>query len=397
MVSFLSLILFLSNLLNYLDRQLFSALFPVLTSAFRLGDMEVGLLGSAFTFSYLFSAPLIGLLSDRLNFRNILGMGILVFSLGMAICAVSSSVQGLFLGRMLTGTGEAALLVVGPQMLGMQDRTGFRMGFFLCAMPIGSAIGFAMAIGSESHSFRTILSLPVLPGLLLGSLFFLLSFRFPSKKPVITSIRTVGSIFFRNRILLSIVGAQISNAFVLGGMAIWISLYMTREKHLTVAAGSKLTGLALVIGGSLGMILSGILCDRIDTANRHGICRLIQTGQIISLSGIFIVLYGHSGPVLFLGLCLASIGLFGVNVPLTVALMRMSDFSVWGLVLGSSLLLTHLFGDLPSSSLIGLLSSRIGLSGALSVLLPGTAFIGLFVLWRAMRSLSTRNPLDFQT
>jgi len=80
-----------------------------------------------------------------------------------------------------------------------------------------------------------------------------------------------------------------------------------------------------------------------------------------------------------------------------VALMRMSDFSVWGLVLGSSLLLTHLFGDLPSSSLIGLLSSRIGLSGALSVLLPGTAFIGLFVLWRAMRSLSTRNPLDFQT
>ena len=122
MVFLVPVVLFLSNLLNYVDRQLFSALFPVLTSVYRLSDVQVGLLGSAFTFSYLLAAPLAGILSDRLNSRWILGMGILLFSLGMLICASSLHVQGLFAGRMLTGAGRRHCLLSDRRS--SESRTG---------------------------------------------------------------------------------------------------------------------------------------------------------------------------------------------------------------------------------------------------------------------------------
>jgi sugar phosphate permease len=397
MVLVLAFILFLSNLLNYIDRQLFSALFPVLTSLYRLTDMEVGLLGSAFTFSYLLAAPVTGILSQRWNPKKILGAGILLFSIGMGVCAFSNNVQGLFAGRMLTGVGEAALLVVAPQIFGRQNRTGLRTGLFLSAMPIGGAIGFAMAIRSGGVPVSKILFLPVLPGLVLGIIFFFLKFDFPSKRTSFPDLRASVAVIVQRKNLLSVVGLQISNTFVLGGMAIWISLYLTREKHLSVASGSLLTGLSLVTGGFLGMILMGMVCDRIGPGNLRSLFHLILSAQVVSFVGILVVLFGRSEPMLFLGLLLASIGLFGINVPLLVAIIRICEPAVWGMVFGISVLLTHLFGDLPSSSLIGLLSAHIGLSGALFLLLPSQMLLGLLILFRTLKIVSAPAPLDFRT
>ena len=385
MVFLVPVVLFLSNLLNYVDRQLFSALFPVLTSVYRLSDVQVGLLGSAFTFSYLLAAPLAGILSDRLNSRWILGMGILLFSLGMLICASSLHVQGLFAGRMLTGAGEAALLVVGPQIFGIQDRPGLRIGFFLSAMPIGGAIGFALAMRSPQVPVSQVLMIPVFPGLLLGGLLFFIPYALPFKGAGAYGIRSSAGLLLRNRNLLSLIGVQICNAFVLGGMAVWISLYLTREKHLSPPVGSMLTGVSLVVGGFLGMILLGILCDRTRTDDSRGVFQLIQAGQFLSFAGIMVVLFGKSEPVLLMGLLLSSVGLFGINVPLLVAFMRLCDAQVWGMLLGTSLLLTHLFGDLPSSYFIGLLSSHMGLSNALLLLLPLAETLGVVILWKTLR------------
>ena len=48
------------NLLNYIDRQVLFAVFPLIKSDLQLSDTALGFLGSAFMLSYLVLAPLFG-------------------------------------------------------------------------------------------------------------------------------------------------------------------------------------------------------------------------------------------------------------------------------------------------------------------------------------------------
>ncbi|MCL4486289.1 MAG: MFS transporter [Nitrospirae bacterium] len=385
MPAMVPLVLFLSNFLNYLDRQLFSALFPIIAPSFRLSDPVVGALGSSFTLSYLLAAPLAGFLSDRIHPRRVLAGGVLVFSAGMWICAMADGVAGLFLGRSLTGVGEAALFVVGPQSIGTEKGSAWKLAVFLSAMPLGGAAGFVAATHATVATFRHILMLPVFPGLLLGLILLAVSFPFPDKETAPLHPRNVAALFRRDRSLISLVIVEGTNVFVLGGMAVWISLYLTREKHIDVGAASEMTGMALVTGGLAGILLSGFLCDRLSTGSIRSLFLLLQGSQALSLAGIFVVLATSGKTILFAGLLLASIGLFGTNVPILVALLRKSPPVMWGSVLGGVLFVAHLFGDLPSATVIGLSASKIGLSRSLDLLLPGPVMIGLLAIWVVLR------------
>ena len=381
MPALVPLILFLSNFLNYLDRQLFSALFPIIAPAFHLSDPLVGALGSSFTLSYLFAAPLAGFLSDRIHPRQVLAGGIFVFSAGMWICALSQGAAGLFLGRSLTGVGEAALFVVGPQSIGTERGSARKLAIFLSAMPLGGAAGFVAASHATAASFRHILIFPVIPGVILALILLSVSIPFPDKGSSPAHPRQVAALFSRDRALWSILTVEGTNIFVMGGMSVWISLFLTREKHLGMGLASEMTGVALVIGGLAGILLSGVLCDRISSGSLRPLYLVLQGSQGLSLAGIIIVLAVSGKVLLFAGLLIASVGLFGSNVPVLVALLRKSPPAMWGTVLGSVLFVAHLFGDLPSATVIGLFASKIGLSRSLELLLPVPVMIGLLSLW----------------
>src|SRR5689334_24633268 len=53
------------NLLNYVDRQVLYAVFPLIKADLSLSDTALGFLGSAFMVCYLASAPILGFLGDR--------------------------------------------------------------------------------------------------------------------------------------------------------------------------------------------------------------------------------------------------------------------------------------------------------------------------------------------
>ncbi len=55
------------NLLNYIDRQVLYAVFPLIKADLRLTDSALGFLGSSFMLCYMLSAPLLGWLGDRLS------------------------------------------------------------------------------------------------------------------------------------------------------------------------------------------------------------------------------------------------------------------------------------------------------------------------------------------
>ncbi|HWG48872.1 MAG TPA: MFS transporter, partial [Candidatus Acidoferrales bacterium] len=68
------------NILNYVDRNVLFAVQPLVKSEFGITDTQIGVLTSAFFFSYMFAAPLAGWLGDRFPRRNIVVVGITIWS-----------------------------------------------------------------------------------------------------------------------------------------------------------------------------------------------------------------------------------------------------------------------------------------------------------------------------
>src|SRR4051812_47594336 len=94
---FAACVLYLSSALNYLDRQVLAALAPTIKSEFHLNSQEFGYILSALSITYAFSAPVMGLLIDRIG-----------LSVGAALVVGTWSMVGMSTGWV---TGFASLLV----------------------------------------------------------------------------------------------------------------------------------------------------------------------------------------------------------------------------------------------------------------------------------------------
>ncbi|XP_020370386.2 protein spinster homolog 3-like [Rhincodon typus] len=76
-------ILFLINLLNYMDRSIVAGVLDGIQDYFKINDSSAGLLQTVFICSYMILAPLFGYLGDRYNRKILMSIGILVW------CAVT--------------------------------------------------------------------------------------------------------------------------------------------------------------------------------------------------------------------------------------------------------------------------------------------------------------------
>ena len=374
------ILLFFSNCLNYLDRQLFLSLLPAMKNLYQLSDPAIGLLASSFTLAYLVAAPVAGFWGMRFRMEKLLGGGILLFSIGMLISSMAEFRWMLFSGRALTGFGEAVLSTLGPVYLYnfVSVSKGARLGWFYLAIPLGSAMGFLMGGAFILRmTVQHILLLPVLPGLIFA-LFFILR-REESASMTFSSPFFLKDILFwksflknfpkadKDMVLMSF-AVQTLVTFVLGGMAAWMTFYFIRVKMFPISTIESLTGGLLLLGGIVGMLGGGKLLDR-EIRMRpktpfHGPTLL---GLCSALAGVLIVIAGNSLIVCSLGLLLAISGIFLVFVPLNwILLSRNSQISP-AVLIGMSLLVSHLLGDLLSPSLIGEVSQYWGLSIAVEI------------------------------
>src|SRR5512136_2960482 len=83
------------NLLNYIDRQVLYAVFPLIKADFSLSDTALGFLGSAFMVCYMCSAPLLGWLGDRGSRVRLASCGVAVWSLATALSGIAPGYRSL--------------------------------------------------------------------------------------------------------------------------------------------------------------------------------------------------------------------------------------------------------------------------------------------------------------
>ncbi len=131
-------LLFTVNLLNYIDRQVLFAVFPLIKADLYLSDTALGLLGSAFMVSYMTSAPLFGWIGDHWRRAKLAALGLSLWSIATATTGLAGKYTTLLMSRATVGIGEASFGTVSPGIVSdyfPKSQRGRILSFFLSGNP----------------------------------------------------------------------------------------------------------------------------------------------------------------------------------------------------------------------------------------------------------------------
>jgi MFS family permease len=230
------LLLAVSVLINYIDRGNLSIAAPLLKDELRLSASQLGILFSAFFWSYTILLFVWGWCIDWLDVNRVLALGFLVWSLATATTGVVTGFALLLFARLALGIGESVAFPCYSKILAQhlpEHRRGFANGAIVAAMKSGPVVGtlgagFLMA----KYGWR-----PVFIGIGLVSLAWLPAWMRvmpratasanPGVSPQVIDI-------LRQRSFWASAAGGFCNAYPLYFMVTWLPFYLASEQHLSM-------------------------------------------------------------------------------------------------------------------------------------------------------------------
>ena len=291
--------LFLVYAFNFLDRQIISILAIPIKEDLGLSDRELGLLGGiAFAALYSTLGVPIAWLADRTNRTWIITASLTIWSGFTALCGFAQSFWQLFAARVGVGVGEAGGVAPSYSLIADYFPPNSRaraLAIYSLGIPIGSAFGVvagAQIAGgaiSENLDWRSAFIIVGIAGIVIAPI-FKLTLREPKRggldvkaaapasavQPEEAAPAAVAALtapdakpgFFDVLRVLSrkpsfwflTFGASCSS--MMGyGVFFWIPSFFARSFELGIIDTGWHFGAVLFIGGSLGIILGGVLGD----------------------------------------------------------------------------------------------------------------------------------------
>jgi MFS family permease len=383
------------NLLNYIDRQVLFAVFPLIKIDLRLTDTALGFLGSAFMLSYLLFAPLFGWLGDHWSRTKLASGGLVIWSLATALAGFASGYRTLLAARATVGVGEASFSTVSPGLIAdffPKERRGQILAWFYVAIPVGSALGYLLGgVLGQRYGWHAAFLLVGVPGLLLAVPIALL--RTPPRggdaglHPVFGHHLPKGrgkratsgyAALFRNRSFVCNTLAMAAMTFAIGGLAQWIPSFLYRVHSLDVAKGNTLFGATTVLAGIMGTLAGGWLGDRWQKKSGKGYLFISGWGFLI---GAPFAVWAILAPGLIgciSAIFIAEFFLFLNTGPLNTVIINVTNPAVRAMAFAVNIFFIHALGDAVSPSILGWLSDQWGLRSALLITPCAMVLAGLF-------------------
>ena len=364
------------NLLNYIDRQVLFAVFPLIKIDLRLSDTALGLLGSAFMLSYLLLAPLFGWLGDRWSRVKLASGGLVVWSLATALAGFAPGYRTLLAARATVGVGEASFGTVSPGLIAdffPKERRGEILSWFYVAIPVGSALGYLLGgVLGQNFGWHAAFLMVGVPGLLLAIPIALL--RTPPRggddaapAPAQPKASSGYADLFKNRSFVCNTLAMAAMTFAIGGLAQWIPSFLNRTHAVNVAWGNTLFGATTVLAGILGTLAGGWLGDRWQKKSGKGYLLISGWGFLL---GAPFAAWALLAPTLTSCLCaifVAEFFLFLNTGPLNTVILNVTPPAVRAMAFAVNIFFIHALGDAFSPSIIGWASDQWGLRSALLI------------------------------
>lgn len=375
------------NLLNYIDRQVLFAVFPLIKIDLGLSDTALGFLGSAFMLSYLLFAPLFGWLGDRWSRTGLASGGLVVWSLATALSGFAPGYRTLLAARATVGVGEASFGTVSPGLIAdffPKERRGKILSWFYVAIPVGSALGYLLGgVLGQNYGWHTAFLLVGVPGLLLAIPIALL--RTPPRggdDAVVRDVKGKASAgyaaLFRNRSYVCNTLGMAAMTFAIGGLAQWLPSFLHRFHALDVARGNTLFGATTVLAGILGTLTGGWLGDLWQKRNGKGYLLISGWGFLIGTPFAVWAILAPGLTACMTAIFIAEFFLFLNTGPLNTVIINVTDPAVRAMAFAVNIFFIHALGDAVSPSILGWLSDQWGLRSALLITPLAMVLAGIF-------------------
>jgi len=263
--------------LNFLDRQLLSILAKPIQDDLGLSDGQLGRLGGLyFALFYCILGIPVAWLADRGNRVRILTVACALWSAATAACGMAQSYPQLAVARMSVGIGEAG--GVPPSYSIISDyfpaaRRGTALGLFNLGPPIGQALGVAFGARiAAAYDWRLAFIVLGAAGLVAAAVVWGVireprrgakDLAAPDVEDEAVSFWGTLRMFAARPTLMLISLSSGANQIVTYGTLGFTTLFLMREKGMTLHEIAIWYALVLGICVSGGIFLSGRLIDRL--------------------------------------------------------------------------------------------------------------------------------------
>jgi len=274
------LVLCFVYVLNFLDRQLLSILAKPIQDSLHVTDGQLGLIGGLyFAIFYCFIAVPVGWFADKTNRVTVLSLACAIWSAATMACGFATNYPQLVIARMTVGFGEAG--GVPPSSALITDsfppgRRGTALGIYNLGPPIGAALGIAFGASIAAafdwrYAFITIGVVGMVTALAVRV--FVrepIRGRFDANAagaPQPGFAETLRMFFSRRTLVLAALGSG-ATQFITYGLGNFATLFLMREKGMTLREVAVYYALVAGVGMSAGMVVSGRVIDRLTRKNR---------------------------------------------------------------------------------------------------------------------------------
>jgi MFS family permease len=387
--------------LNFLDRTLVYILFTPIKKEMAFTDLQLALLGTtSFVIFYTLLGIPFGRLADRAVRKNMVAVGLAVWSLFSGLTGFAHSFWTLFFCRVMVGVGEATL---GPAALSLlSDYFPPRMratvsSIYASGIALGGGLAFFLGgwIGQDLGWRRAFYFLGF-PGLFVAVVVFLL--REPPRGQTETRTAAPGSaewkLLLRSKPLLFLYLGYAFFALSSNNLGIWVPNFFIRVHHMSLKMIGLAAGVLSVVVGIPVMVLGGYISDRFSRRFRGGRMAFFSWTALASIPLWLALLYSNNIAVLLaINVVLYGLALMWVG-PAAADVHDIAGPNLRGLGIGILFSLVNIVAYGIGAPVIGKLNDVLGVTThpeqmRLALLVcPAACALSAMLLWLGSRAVA---------
>ncbi len=395
--------LWLVCFLNYADRQAIFSVFPLIRRQFALTDVELGVIGSSFMWTYALFGPVAGWLCDRFSRKTLVLGALLFWSVVTASTAFAQGYRQLILCRALGGLGEAFYFPASMSLISdyHREHRSRALSIHQSSVYSGTIAGGAVSgILGQYHGWQSSFMVFGALGVILAlSLWILMrepargmseGMSDPSLLPNAKSEPGASTLFealkalFFNRVVLLLIVVFMGANFVAVVFLSWMPTFLYEKFHMSLSMAGFSATAYLQIASILGVLCGGFLADSLvkrgGTWQRGGRVFIQSLGLLCGVP--FLVLSGWTLSVLWLIFAMIGFGFFkGVyDANIFASLHDAVPVERRGVAVGIMNSMAWLGGG-EAPIAIAVIAGHYGMSAGISATAGIYLLIGLLMMW----------------
>lgn len=282
---FVVICLMLAYAVALVDRQILALLIKPIRSDLGLTDVQFSLLvGFAFVLFYSTMGLFCGRLADTINRRNMIVVGMVLWSIATAACGLAQDFKQLFVARMMVGVGEAVLSPAAYSIIAdyfPKERRASAAAAYSMAITLGNggALLFGgVAIATLAHgdtavvplmgevrSWQAVLFIVAIPGLFVAALMLFVKEPWRRETERGTGSFAEALAFMRSHAatLALVIVAFALNGLVTYCMNTWTPATFMRVYGWSASRIASAQGIILMVFGTIGIWAGGWWVGRV--------------------------------------------------------------------------------------------------------------------------------------